>query len=186
MDLLTFTSKFIEAIVWPAATILLVLILRKEISTLAPLIKRLKAGPLEAEFEREVKALRALELDELHGNTATSQGVSSKSLLYQLAELHPRSAILEAWIQLEAAARSILGAHSAVVSQNAYLPAARLMEPLAQKQLVDQRQVTLFHELRRLRNEVAHLQGLAPTAESARAYVDLAAQLQTRLEGQSK
>jgi len=50
---------------------------------------------------------------------------------------------------------------------------------------IDQSQVTLFHELRRLRNDVAHLVGLAPDAEAARSYIELAGQLQAILSKSS-
>jgi hypothetical protein len=78
-------------------------------------------------------------------------------------------------------------AHKNIATSNSpYVPAARLAEPLAQQEVLNQGQVTLFHELRRLRNEVAHAQGFEPTQESARAYIDLASFLQGWLEGHAQ
>ena len=189
MDWLTFTSKAIEALAWPVAAIALVVLLRKEISKLTPFIKKVKAGPLEAEFEREVKQLKEIKEsnpEQTKPAQAKPADTASKNFLFQLAELHPRSAILESWVRVEAAARAVLADKSLPVAKPGYLPAARLAEPLAQQEVLNQGQVTLFHELRRLRNEVAHAQGFEPTQESARAYIDLASSLQGWLEGHAQ
>jgi len=111
---------------------------------------------------------------------------ASMNFLFQLADLHPRSAILESWVRVEAAARTLLESKGIAPSKLGYLPAARLAEPLAQHEFITQGQVTLFHELRRLRNEVAHAQGFEPTIESARVFIDLASFLQGHLEGQAR
>lgn len=189
MDWLTFVSKVIEALAWPVAAVALVFLLRDEISKLAPFIKKVKAGPLEAEFEREVKELKEIKEaapERVKPAEAQAADTASKNFLFQLAELHPRSAILESWVRVEAAARAVLAKTSIPVSKPGYVPAARLAEPLAQQEVLDQGQVTLFHELRRLRNEVAHAQGFEPTQEAARAYIDLASFLQGWLEGHAR
>lgn len=186
MNTLNFASNVIESLAWPVAAIVLVVLLRNDIAKLAPFIKRLKAGPVEAEFEREVRALRESTPAPPKLAIAPPKDTASKNFLFQLAELHPRSAILESWVRVEAAARALLESRAIAAAKPSYLPAARLAEPLAQQELITQDQVTLFHELRRLRNEVAHAQGFEPTFESARAYIDLASFLQGHLEGQAK
>ena len=189
MDWLTFFSKLIEALAWPVATIVLVVLLRDEIAKLAPFLKKFKAGPLEAEFEREVKELKEIkEATPVQVKTTEIRAAdtASKNFLVQLSELHPRSAILESWVRVEAAARAVLAATSVSVSKPGYLQAARLAEPLAQKEVLNQGQVTLFHELRHLRNQVAHAQGFEPTQESASSYIDLAVFLQGILEGHAR
>lgn len=186
MDLLTFASKVIESLAWPIASVVLVALLRKEIGKLAPFLKKLKAGPVEAEFERDVRALQESTPEPAKEASVKPTDTASKNFLFQLAELHPRSAILESWVRVEAAARALLESKTIAAPKPSYLPAARLAEPLAQHEFITQGQVTLFHELRRLRNEVAHAQGFEPTFESARAYIDLASFLQGHLEGQAR
>jgi hypothetical protein len=184
MDCLTFIASLVESLAWPVTVIALVALLKDEIVKIAPFLKRFKAGPIEAEFERDVKELK--ESTQTQGTATTSQveNPATKNFLYQLAELHPRSAILESWVRLEAAARAALSSNGSVSGN--YIPAARLAEPLARAELVTEGQVTLYHELRRLRNEVAHAVHFYPPHESARAYIDLAAFLQSHLEGQTK
>ena len=179
MDELTFFSKLIEHLAWPVASVALVILLKDEIVKAAPFVKRLKAGPVEAEFEREVKQLEKATAKQPGKADATN--LELDSFLLQLAELHPRSAILEAWVRLEAAARAALPHANSKSAGPGYIPAARLPEALVGAKVIDQGQVTLYHELRRLRNEVAHLVGLEPTVESVRSYIDLARQLQSQI-----
>lgn len=187
MDWMTFVAKLIESLAWPVAAVALVFLLRDDIRRLVPFIKKLKAGPVEAEFEREVNALKEAAPLSAHGITvAKAPDAASKEFLLQLAELHPRSAILESWVRVEAAARAILARKATSTATGAYIPAARLVEPLAEQKLITPGHVTLFHELRRLRNEVAHAQGFEPTIEAAKAYADLASFLQGDLEGKAK
>lgn len=180
MNWMTFVSKLVESLAWPIAAVVLVVLLRDDIRKLVPSIKRFKAGPVEAEFEREVKALREA-ASEPSKEAVSKPAVASRAFLVQLAELHPRSAILESWVRVEAAARMVLARKG--TTTGSYLPAARLAEPLAQQDVFTRDQVTMFNELRRLRNEVAHAQGFEPTVESARTYIDLAVFLQGHLEG---
>jgi hypothetical protein len=59
LDWLTFISKIIEACGWPLAVVIVVLLLRRQVQELIPALKRLKAGPLEAEFEKRVAEFAA-------------------------------------------------------------------------------------------------------------------------------
>ena len=183
MDLLTFILYIISAVAWPIAAVVLVAILKDEIKKIAPFLKRFKAGPLEAEFEREVKELKETTPT---SNTNGTHAPASKAFLFQLAELHPRSAIIESWVRVEAAARATLASISDSTTKSSYVPVARLAEPLVITGALNQSQVTLFHELRRLRNDVAHENGIEPTQESAQSYIDLASSLQGELEKQVK
>jgi hypothetical protein len=186
MDCLTFIASITKSMAWPVAAVILVLLLKDEIVKIAPFLKRIKAGPVEAEFEREVKELKLATPPPVTPVAAKPEDTASKNFLFQLAELHPRSAILESWVRVEAAARAALGSRVPSAQKSGYIPAARLAEPLAQAEIITQGQVTLYHELRRLRNEVAHAVGFEPTQESARAYIDLASFLQSHLEGSAK
>ena len=184
MDCLTFTSNAIDSLAWPVTAILLVIILRKEIGKAVSNLKRLKAGPVEAEFERQVQELK----DEVSDQPGISEDVTpestSKPFLYQLAELHPRSAILESWVRVEAAARTVFTAKAPPANMRTYISAARLGKRLLGAEILSPEQELLYHKLRRLRNDLAHSQEVEPDLDSAQAYVDLAAHLQWSLESQ--
>lgn len=182
MDWLTFFAAVIGSMAWPVVTVILLLTFRDELTKVVPFIKRLKAGPVEAEFDREVKQLKELAAPDGQVEVTSPASVASKEFLFQLAQLHPRSAILESWVRLEAAARAALPQDISKSSKAGYVPAANLSQTLVNAGKIDQSQVTLYHELRRLRNDVAHLVGPEPTQESVHSYIELAASLQQRLE----
>jgi hypothetical protein len=182
MDDRTFVASIIGSLAWPVAAVILLVIFKDQIVKVAPFVKRLKAGPVEAEFDREVKQLKESAAAQDHTTSNRPIEVASKNFLFQLAELHPRSAILEAWVRLEAAARTALPNDTSKASKTGYIPAAMLPEALVKSGKIDQSQVTLYHELRRLRNDVAHLVGPEPTQESVRFYIELATALQSHLE----
>lgn len=179
MDWLTFISKAIESLAWPVIAFVIVGMLKDEIKKLLPFIKKFKAGPVEAEFERDVAELKK------SADKATlleSPDTASKAFLIQLAELHPRSSILESWVRLEAAARLALANKTADYSKSNYLPAAKLGNPLEKAGLISNSQVNIYENLRRLRNEIAHDMNLEPNVEAARTYIELASLLQGQLE----
>ena len=181
MDWLTFCSKIAEVLAWPITLVVLVLFLRVEIKTLLSLLKRLKAGPLEAEFEREVKELRS-EAEVRWPLISTAPTVTpEKQKLLQLAQINPRSAILEAWQGIEFAAQRV------VFDRALYVPPREAMSPLAvvralsKEQILNPEEVALYHELRALRNQAAHAPDFSPTHESALNYIELAGRLQAAL-----
>lgn len=183
MDCLTFIASIIKSLAWPVVVAISVLVFKGEIVKIAPKLRRIKAGPVEAEFERDVEQLKLAARTSGDSIAAQEVDTASKDFLIQLARLHPRSAILESWIRVEAAARMVLKRKVPSAVKSSYIPAARLAEPLAQANIITEGQVALYHELRRLRNDVAHAVDFEPSKSSAFAYIDLAAFLQSHLEG---
>ncbi|WP_157957103.1 hypothetical protein [Salinicola salarius] len=114
------------------------------------------------------------------GNVVGVRAGEEETFLSELAERHPRTAILEAWTRLERAARTSLSSQESGESGPGEVSAARLPELLVRAGLIDQPQVTLYHELRRLRREVAR--DLEPTKEAAQNYVELSRALQSQLD----
>jgi len=55
MNWLSFFSSVIDSLAWPVATILIVFLARKQLSTILPRIKNLKYRDLELDFGRELK-----------------------------------------------------------------------------------------------------------------------------------
>lgn len=182
MDTLTFTAKIIESIAWPIATVILVVLLRAEIQSLLPFLKRLKAGPLEAEFERELLELRTtVEFEPVQQPAEKPLSIAEQKLL-QLIEINPRSAILEAWQGVEAYARKLtidLGLYEPGPESRPLLDAYRA---IARANLLSTEDLALFQELRSLRNQAAHAEDFNPTKAAAHNYVQLASRLRAKLE----
>ena len=192
MDWLTFFAKVIESLAWPVGAVVLVGVLREDIRKLAPWIKKLKAGPVEAEmFERKVEALKeaVAEAAAPAAPAAEQQEIrppdtASKEFLMELAERHPRSGIIEAWLRVEAAARAL-----AATTEDS---SARLISPLSvakdllRNRLMTEGQFELFRRLFRLRSTALHEENFDPTFDSAASYIELATFLQSDLEGRLK
>lgn len=182
MDTLTFVSSLTEALAWPVAAVVLVLFLRREIGLMLPLLKRIKAGPLEAEFERELKELRTTTDAELPKVAPSAETQSEATLLVKLAELNPRSAVLEAWQRVETAARRVPTRRALNLTPAQEQSPVAVARALSAKGLISTEEYTLFHDLRALRNQAAHAHDFSPTGEAALNYVALSSRLLMTLE----
>ena len=200
MDRLTFLAKLVESLAWPLGAIILVLLLREDIRKIAPWIKKLKAGPVEAEmFERKVEELKEAVAAESSPTSAPAPTATatpapaqppvetlttklpssaSKEFLFMLAEMHPRSAIVEAWLRVEAAARAVLAER---LGDRTISP-SNVARTLLTNGLITKDQEHLYGKLLRLRNTAAHLDDFKPSVESATDYIELADSLQSHLE----
>ncbi|WP_110685689.1 hypothetical protein [Salinicola aestuarinus] len=179
MDSLTFISSLVRSLAWPVFALILALLFRDQILQFGTFIKKLRAGPFEAELEHDLEQLRSLL--PMHRTAAGGRADDDVGFLTTLAKRHPRTAILESWTQLEQAARAAVRSQQQGEPGQDHVAVARLPEPLVRAGLIDQPQVTLYHELRRLRNDVAHATAHEPTREAASAFVALATTLHTRL-----
>ena len=178
MDTLTFIAKLIESLAWPVGAIILIVLLRREIGSLIPFIKKLKAGPVEAEFDRTVKELRTGAERELQIRPAELPTSSQRKLL-QLAQVNRRSAIIEAWQQVELAAERVVSSRGMHFSPS--LIGAQIRAFMKTNELSEEEKV-LYYELRDLRNKTAHDPDFNPSEEAVINYIELASRLQLVLE----
>jgi len=182
MDWLTFFAQLISSLAWPVTTVVVVVLLKDQISGLFPFLKRLKAGPLEAEFEREIEQLKQ-DVPALPQPEALPPPVDARrQQLIQIAAINPRAAILDAWQGVEFALKK------AVIQQVGGSPMPdissplRMIRALTQVQAISAEDVALFQNLRGLRNQATHAPDFNPTYESALNYIDLALRLQAKFE----
>jgi hypothetical protein len=175
LDILTFVVALLQALIWPAVVLTIALIFRGPLSGLIHSLTKLKYKGLELEFEKEV-----LELAQKAGRTllepqAGRKGVGKTDLekrQWTLAETNPRAAVLEAWTNLEAAGVMELakrGVHLTYADRGPLALGERLHSVgLLSKELED-----VYHELRFLRNRVAHVPEFEPITESVKEYIAL-------------
>ena len=182
MDTLTFIAKLVEFAAWPVATVVLVLMLRDEIKKLLPSVKKLKAGPVEAEFEREVKELKAT-TEARPQLLPPPEGITpERQMLLQLVQVSPRSAVLEAWRGIEEASIRVVQSKGVYVSERDSMSPLSAARALNKEQLLTADELALFHDLRSLRNQAAHAQDFAPTTDAALNYIELASRLRQSLQ----
>jgi hypothetical protein len=188
VDSLTFVTRLAEAFAWPAVVLIVVSLLRKEVSALFAIVKKVKAGPVEAEFEREINELKSVADAELPDVERQAPATSSQNELEQLAQINPRAAIIEAWRRLELATRRSL-AHLGITmtSRDVASPLAHARN-LAKSALMSQEELVLFNDLRNLRNTSVHAENFSPTLEAALSYIEVASRVQQtlRLKSESK
>jgi hypothetical protein len=179
MDLLAFVAKIVEALAWPGAALVIVVLLRSPIGQLVPLLRRLKAGPIEAVFEQEIESIKD-ESEDVGALPPVSRELDrEREMLRQLAAINPRSAILQAWSGVEIAARRAAMNHAGSPPPDVKSP-LRTVRYLTEMKLLDQNDIGLFHDLRGLRNQAAHVEDFSPSYASAIEYIDLAKRLESR------
>ena len=156
MDWLTFLAAVIGALAWPVTLVIVVLLLKDQIKTLFPALKRLKAGPVEAEFERGIKEAKTDAANLPAPEALPAPLDARRQQLIQIAYINPRTAILDAWQGVEfavkkAAIQQIGGSPMPDVSS-----ALKMVRELGKANLITPDDVALFHDLRGLRNQATH------------------------------
>jgi hypothetical protein len=171
MSWLTFFSNAIAALAWPTASFAIVLLLRKPLRSLLPLVQRLKYKELEVEFGRRVEEVRADVVRELPRSAQLEMQPSLvEGPFAALAALSPRSAVLEAWREVELAALEAarrLGGHELGEQTLTY----RAIKFLERQERLDSSVISLLRDLRDLRNQAAHAPEFVLSKESALEYV---------------
>ena len=200
MDWMTFVVGVLKAITWPAALLLLALWLRKPIRDLVPLLRKLKVKEFELEFAQAVAQLEMDGQPEVgepaasSTTSATDEGRFPESRIaapvgaptgasksrredevLRLALLSPRAAIMEAWVEVEAAAAETAASFWGPNNRpDMFRPMARLGEYLLQCKVIDAGQLVAFNKLRELRNKAVHAEELNIGVDETRRYVELA------------
>lgn len=107
MDYLTFISKLIDSLSWPIVTLALGFALRDKLGDLLPSLKKVKAGPVEAEFSIEARKVYEKSQDLLAEKQIDSEG-DARDTKIALAKIHsarkdPVKMVLEAWRSVDGA-----------------------------------------------------------------------------------
>lgn len=109
MSALQLIVALVQALAWPLVVLVAVLILRPTLVELlgSEGLRRLKAGPLEAEWEREISRTEA-ELD-VPAISPTGLGGLVSDDLGEVAQRAPAAAVLEAFARVERELRRLVG-----------------------------------------------------------------------------
>ncbi len=102
-----FIVRIVEALAWPAVVLVMFWFLRRQIADLIRRMKRFGWRDVEAEFaESLVEAEREIAEADLPANPLTEDRMARRQDLVKLAETSPRTAVIEAWLDLESALRN--------------------------------------------------------------------------------
>jgi hypothetical protein len=172
---LAFIASLVRSLAWPAAVAMVVFVLRRPIGiALGRGVRRLRAGPVEVEFDQELAEVRE-ELrrnPELASSEVPELSAGLRDELARLAEVSPRSAVLEAFARIEARLTELLDSQGMAPSQRVR---AVTMARVAHSQgLISDETLAAVEGLSVLRNLAAH----SPTddigADRARDYLAMA------------
>lgn len=168
MDTLEFIASLVRSLAWPLAATILVVILRKPLaSILAGRSGRLKAGPLEMEWDRLLEATEAsIE------RTPAMKSLPSES--NEIAELAPVGAVLQAYSEIERALRQRLESVGVKQEEIQRSGGRQLARVAADHGVVSPETLNSIEGMVLLRNLAAHGQEYELSISRAREYLLLA------------
>ena len=175
MDILTFIAEIAKAAAWPATVVTIALTFRPQLKQLLTRIKKGKIGAAEFEFEERVRELQS-------ESTALQLPIPSTASLPSAAqaEADPRSTVMRAWLEVETAIEDIAkksGHYNALAARNA----PYTLNALRKAEILDPSLVSLYRELRTLRNQAAHELDFNPSADSVVSFVRVSKELEAAL-----
>jgi len=184
MDTNAFISSLVGSLAWPASILMIVVLLRGPVGQLIPQLRKLKYGDLEADFGKEVEQVRQAAEKALPKSASDKAGQSGDP--EALADVAPNAAVLAAWKEVEVAAKKLVAAHGHELDLDVANPFLALERVLDGTELVERSKVKIFHDLRQLRNRVAHAGEYEVTKQQAKEYARLGRALAQDFEGEAK
>jgi hypothetical protein len=167
----------IIGIAWPAAVIWIAYLFRSEFRSLLHRVSLLKYKDVEAKFETGLAEAEAkvIEIEKVSTPALPSPEISSKlELLRRIADTSPRAAIMEAWVLVEdAASKSGFVQGATIPRVNPHL----FVEELVNLGKLPKGSDSLLDQMRKLRNQAAHLSDFSLNQDEADRYLQLAARM---------
>lgn len=181
MDTLTFISNLVSALAWPIAVVVIVIIFKAPLGGLLRNLKRLKFKDAELDFEEAASELKGIEAQE-------GKQISLPESKLKLAELSPRGAILESWLELEEALASAAETHGigrtrpgGVYGRPVPVDPWALAQMLAVAGKLSSASLERFQKLRKIRNKAVHVTDDVIRQEDAESFVRLVAELRMEI-----
>jgi len=191
MDFLSFLANIIGSLSWPIMILIFILLLRKPLSDLIPLIRTLKYKEFEIEFGRKLEELEA-QADRAAlpsiSPTPTVEGLKGLTpeagyweAIERLADVSPRAAIAEAWRRVEWALEDYF-MKLGLERPPSYQGMVRAMRGLGEGSKLPLAAMNLFQELRVLRNKAVHARDFDFDSQKAIEFARLAERVISTLE----
>jgi hypothetical protein len=182
LDYLQFFAEVIKALAWPAATVFIVLMLKRPLGRLIRKLQSLKWKDLELDWRKGViEAEAEAEKAELNPVSMLIQSILEGPSL-DLAKIAPRQAVLEAWREVELSAVDVAKRHGIQLSERHQKSPREVIRALQKANLLDSETASLFFMLFNLRNQAAHNTNLVLEPEGATEYTLLAKRLTASLK----
>lgn len=184
MDWMTFVVEMTKALAWPISVAIGIYHFKGEVAKLLPRLKKLKHKDTELEFAERVEELAkdiAKTNDKTQPIAIGENFLDDYNVLVRLADISPRSAVMEAFRTVEAAAaRALVKAYPELKEKGA-MPQIQLLK-LLRGRVLDDQSYRQLNELRMLRNKAAHDEEFSLHGMPIEAYVDIALTIANHLE----
>jgi hypothetical protein len=177
MDWLSFISKVIESIAWPATVAAVVFILRDSIEDLIKPLNKLKYGELEVEFGEEMQAVEKSANEKLPELQESSDQATVRERVIELIPISPKAAIIEAWRNLESTAIEASNIANIKLTDTALRKPIYIGGALYKNGIIDEESMQLFTKLRQLRNEAVHYEKMIVSPVEALSYINTSLRL---------
>ncbi|WP_261843225.1 hypothetical protein [Aliamphritea ceti] len=177
MDTTQFVIELTDKLAWPLVAVMALAMLKRPLEELLPLAKRLKYKDLEVEFDQ---VLQAVSRDAAGVFPELEQ--DQRSRLIATVKHLPNAAVLEAWDEVDVAAETLIRQQVKDVDLAVNTRYKTMGAILARQALLDTKKVKLFHELRQLRNKVAHAENFSVGPAEAVQYIELCLRLVEHLK----
>lgn len=182
MDWRQFIASVIGSLAWPFTLIVGLYFLKDHLGSIFPFIERVKYKDLEVEFRKSLQELANQSQLAFPPPEIDEQVTTPKNRLYTLAEISPRAAILEAWLQVEsAAAEAIQTREPSLGKKLSAVAPLRLAEYLDRYRIINPAQAKIFTRLRDLRNKAVHMNEATFHLDEITEYIDLALSLASQI-----
>lgn len=171
-------SKLLASVAWPTAAVLIAYFFREELRQLFGRLESLKYKDAEAKFNKQLKEAQEAAEPVRQKIPEGWEKASARAMFTQyeqfrrIAEVSPRAAILEAWIDVEVAIYA--AAEKAGLEVKGPGNAYSLARNLVSLNKIPKDILPFFEKLRRLRNDAAHLPDFVLDEGEANKYLDLA------------
>jgi hypothetical protein len=182
MDGLTFIAELTKALAWPTAAVVAVVLLRGPVGKLIPLLRSLRYGDLEIDFEQGLaEASRIADEVGLPAKAEQERMLEPVGGLVHLATISPHTSILESWRHVENSLVEAGRAKSIDVAPAVWTMPLVLSAMMLDKGALTQSQHDLLLQLKLLRDRLVHTPGFKVPPDEAIRYAELASRLRTSI-----
>jgi hypothetical protein len=177
MDRLTFVSNVVASLAWPITAIVGLVLLRRILANLLPLVRTLKYSDLELSFGREVAEVRNVaDAAAIQPQLPQLESQAWEDLI-RLAGARPRSAIRQAWRQVESALTNEAKKRHLQVAPGVWSMPMVLGSLMLNAGIISDAQYDLLNRLRRLTSEAERAPVDSLKSDDAAEFVGLALRL---------
>lgn len=185
MDSNQLVVGLVQALAWPIITFFIVLLLRKPFIELIKNVEKMKWQGVEFEFGQKLvnaeKGAKELSLPSAEKVKLPSfkQDMSLYEKMKSIAEISPAAAVADSWKAVEFATMQVAEARGYNFSGN--IVGYKIIDKLVADNILDIGTLSLYKDLRGMRNSAAHHSDFSVTTSEAIRYVDLSLSLANKL-----